>query len=81
MVWVVVDQLIKSAYFIPVKSICSLDKLTELYVKEVVRVHGVAKSIVSVSDSRFTSKFWKSLWSALGTKLKFSIAFYPQTDG
>ena len=52
-----------------------------MYVQHVVRLHGVPKSIVSDRDTRFTSKFWKSLQDALGTRLKFSSAFHPQTDG
>ena len=59
----------------------SLDKLAEIYVNEIVRLHGVPVSIVSDRDLQFTSRFWGSLQKALGTKLNFSIAFHPQTDG
>ncbi|KAG8490322.1 hypothetical protein CXB51_015498 [Gossypium anomalum] len=80
-VWVVVDRLTKSAHFIPVRTDYSLDKLAELYIAEIVRLHGVAMSIISDRDLRFTSRFWKKLQEALGTKLNFSTAFHPQTDG
>ena len=80
-IWVIVDRLTKSAHFLPVNNTDSLGKLTRLYVKEIVRLHGVPKSIVSDRDPRFTSHFWKSLQAALGTKLKFSTAYHPQTDG
>ena len=80
-VWVIVDRLTKSAHFLPVKVSYSLDKLTEIYIREVVRLHGVPFSIVSDRDPRFTSRFWPSLQYALGTKLRFSTAFHPQTDG
>ena len=80
-IWVIVDRLTKSAHFLPVNNTDSLGKLTRLYVKEIVRLHGIPKSIVSDRDLRFTSQFWKSLQAALGTKLKFSTAYHPQTDG
>ncbi|KAK5785564.1 hypothetical protein PVK06_040160 [Gossypium arboreum] len=80
-IWVVVDRLTKSAHFIPVRTDFSMDKLAELYVSQIVRLHGVPISIVSDRDPRFTSRFWKKLQEALGTKLHFSTAFHPQTDG
>ncbi|KZV38151.1 hypothetical protein F511_41907 [Dorcoceras hygrometricum] len=58
-----------------------LNKYAELYVKEIVRLHGIPSSIVSDRDPRFTSRFWISLPKALGTKLTFSTAFHPQTYG
>ncbi|KAA3487675.1 DNA/RNA polymerases superfamily protein [Gossypium australe] len=79
--WVVVDRLTKSANFIPVWVDYSLDKLADLYVIEIVRLHGVPLSSISDRDQRFTSRFWKKLQEALGTKLSFSTAFHPQTDG
>ncbi|RVW46416.1 hypothetical protein CK203_081708 [Vitis vinifera] len=57
------------------------DRLASLYVKEIVRMHGVPVSIVSDRDLCFTSRFWHSLQKALSTKLSFSTAFHPQTDG
>ena len=60
-VWVVVDQLTKSAHFLPVKTDYSLDKLAELYIKEIVRLHEIPISIISDRDSRFTSRFWGKL--------------------
>ncbi|KAK5825523.1 hypothetical protein PVK06_020365 [Gossypium arboreum] len=80
-IWVVVDRLTKLAHFIPVRTDFSMDKLAELYVSQIVRLHGVPISIVSDRDPRFTSRFWKKLQEALGTKLHFSTAFHPQTDG
>ncbi|KAL0448767.1 UNVERIFIED_CONTAM: Transposon Ty3-I Gag-Pol polyprotein [Sesamum latifolium] len=80
-VWVIVDRLTKSAHFLPIYQNDSLDKLAELYISEIVRLHGIPTSIVFDRDPRFTSHFWGSLHKALGTKLHFSTAFHPQTDG
>jgi hypothetical protein len=80
-IWVVVDRLTKSAHFIPMKTTNSTQELVPLYMKEVIRLHGVPKSIVSDRDSKFVSRFWQSLQSALGTQLSLSTAFHPQSDG
>ena len=80
-VWVVVDRLTKSSHFLPVRTDYSLDKLVELYIKEIVRLHGILISIISNRDPRFTSRFWGKLQEALGTRLNLSTTFHPQTDG
>ena len=80
-VWVIVDRLTKSAHFLPIKWGITLEQLARKYIDEIVRLHGVPLSIVSDRDPRFTSRFWESLQAALGTKLSFSTAFHPQTDG
>jgi len=59
----------------------SLNKLAELYVREIARPHGVPTSIVSDRDPRFTLRFWQSLQKALGTQLRMSSAYHPLTDG
>ncbi|CAH9116233.1 unnamed protein product [Cuscuta epithymum] len=80
-VWVVVDRLTKSAHFLPINITYPLERLAKLYTEEIVRLHGVPISIVSDRDPRFTSRFWPKFQASLGTKLKFSTAFHPQTDG
>ncbi|GJR57332.1 putative reverse transcriptase domain-containing protein [Tanacetum coccineum] len=80
-IWVIVDQLTKSAHFLPMKKTDSMEKLTQLYLKEVVCRHGVPLSIISDCDSRFASGFWRSLPNALGTNLNMSTAYHPKTDG
>ncbi|KAA3477814.1 DNA/RNA polymerases superfamily protein [Gossypium australe] len=79
--WVIVDRLTKSTHFISVRVDYSLQKLSKLYVAEIVRLLGVPVSIISGRDPRFTSRFWKVLHQVLGTRLDFSTAFHPQTDG
>ena len=59
----------------------SLDRLADLYINEIVRLHGVPKEIISDRDSRFLSRFWRRLQESIGTKVKFSTAYHPQTDG
>ena len=80
-VWVVVDRLTKSAYFLLVRTDYSLDKLAELYIREIVQLHGIPISNISDRDPRVSSRFWGKLQEALGTRLNFSTAFHLQTDG
>ena len=80
-IWVIVDRLTKSAHFIPVKVTYNAEKLAKIYISEIVRLHGVPLSIISDRGTQFTSKFWKTLHAALGTRLDLSTAFHPQTDG
>ena len=75
------DRLTKLAHFLPVRTDYSLDKLEELYIKEIARLHGIPISIFSDRDPRFTSRFWEKLQEALGTRLNFSTSFHPHTDG
>ena len=60
-IWVIVDQLKKSAHFLPMKVSFSMDWLASLYIKKIVRIHGVPVSIVSDKDPHLTSRFWNSL--------------------
>ncbi|KAK7264749.1 hypothetical protein RJT34_32359 [Clitoria ternatea] len=80
-IWVIVDRLTKSAHFIPINIRYSIEKLAKLYIEEIVRLHGIPSSIISDRDPRFTSQFWKSLHKAMGTRLRLSSAYHPQTDG
>jgi hypothetical protein len=80
-IWVLVDRLTKSAHFLAIKETDKVETLSKLYIKEIVARHGIPISIISDRDSRFTSKFWKSLQTALGTQLDMSTAYHPQTDG
>ncbi|GKD91134.1 putative reverse transcriptase domain-containing protein [Tanacetum coccineum] len=80
-IWVIVDRLTKSAHFLPMKKTDSMEKLTRLYLEEIVCSHGVPVLIILDRDSHFTFNFWRSLQKALGTNLDMSTAYRPQTDG
>ncbi|GKG16578.1 putative reverse transcriptase domain-containing protein, partial [Tanacetum coccineum] len=80
-IWVIFDQLTKSAHFLAIKENDSMEKLTRQYLKEVVSRHRVPVSIISDRNGRFTSHFWQSLTKDLGTRLDMSTAYHPQTDG
>ncbi|KAJ9564288.1 hypothetical protein OSB04_000254 [Centaurea solstitialis] len=80
-IWVVVDRLTKSAHFIAIREASSSEVLADIYVREIVARHGVPVTVISDRDVRFTSRFWSRFHKELGTKLQFSTAFHPQTDG
>ena len=80
-IWVIVDRLTKSAHFIAIKESSSAEKLAEIFVRQIVSLHGIPVSIISDRDTRFTSRFWQKFQEELGTRLHFSTAFHPQTDG
>ena len=72
-IWEIVDRLTRSTHFLAIRVDFSLERLA--------RLHGAPVSIVSDRDRRFVSQFWESMHKAMGTNLKFSTAFQPQTDG
>ena len=78
---VVVDRFSKMAHFLPCSKTSNASKIAKPYFDEIVKLYGLPKTIVSDRDVRFMSYFWKTLWHLVGTKLKFFIAFHPQTDG
>ena len=76
-VWVIVDRLTKSSHFLAVRMTFTLEEFCRLYIREIVRLHGVPMSIVSDRDLRFTTHFWKSFQKAMGTQLMMSTTFHP----
>nr|GEZ10397.1 retrotransposable element Tf2 [Tanacetum cinerariifolium] len=63
-IWFIVDRLTKSAHFLPMKKTDSMEKLTRLYLKEIVCRHDVPVSIISDRDSHFTSSYHPSIKAA-----------------
>ena len=80
-VWVIVDRLTKSVHFLAVRMTFTLEEFYRLYIREIIRLHGVPVSIVSDRDPRFTVHFWKSFQKDMGTRLAMSTTFQSQTDG
>jgi hypothetical protein len=80
-IMVVIDKLSKFAHFIPVKSTFKAINILEIFMKEIFRLHGIPKMVISDRDVKFTSSFWKELFVGINTNLNFSTSYHPQTDG
>ena len=78
---VVIDKISKSAHFIPIKSTFKYINIVEIFMKEICRLHGIPKMVISDRDIKFTSAFWKELFAGLNTNLNFSMSYHPQMDG
>jgi len=78
---VFVDKLTKMVHYAATTTTVSAPQLASIFMREVVRLHGVPESILSDRDPRFTSHFWRAFWAQLGTTLTMSTAYHPQTDG
>lgn len=80
-IFVVVDRLSKFGYFIPLKAAFSSVTVAEAFINNVVKLHGVPKSIISDRDRTFLSHFWRHLFQSMGTTLSRTSAYHPQSDG
>ena len=80
-IFIVIDRLSKVAHFLPVRESITASQLADLYISRIVSLHGVPLEINSDRGSLFTSHFWESFQTAMGTHLSFSTAFHPQSSG
>jgi hypothetical protein len=80
-IWVIVDRLTKTAHFLPIHTTYNAKKYAEIYLDQIVRLHGIPKTIISNRGAQFVARFWEQFQQTLGTKLIRSSAYHPQTDG
>jgi transposase InsO family protein len=80
-IWVIVDRLTKTAHFLPVHTTYNAKTYAEIYLDQIIHLHGMPKTIISDHGVQFIALFWEQLQYALGTKLIQSSAYHPQTDG
>ena len=79
-IFVVVEKFSKATHFIPVKQTYKTVHIVDIFLKDIFRLQGIPKVVISDRDTKFTINFWISLFSGLDTWLKFSTAYRPQTE-
>jgi transposase InsO family protein len=77
---VVVEKLKKATHFVPVKTTHTIANIAEIFMKEIARLHGIPRTIVSDRDTKFNSNFWRGLLKGFGTNLNFITTYHPQID-
>jgi hypothetical protein len=80
-IMVVVNKLTKETHLIPIKTTHKATNIAKTCMREVARLHGVPKAIVSDKDPKFTSNFWKGLFKGFGTNLNLSTTYHPESYG
>jgi hypothetical protein len=78
---VIVDRFSKMIHLIPTTTALSSLRLAEIYKKEIWRIHGIPRRIISDKGPQFASKFMKELCNTLGIERNLSMAYHPQMDG
>jgi len=77
----VVENLTNTTHFIAIKFTHKTYDIKNIFMKEIFRLHGLPKAIISDRDIKFTSNLWKGFFKYLGTQLNFSMTYNPQTYG
>jgi hypothetical protein len=77
-IMVVVEKLTKVTHFVPVKTTHTVANIAEIFMKEIARLHGIPRTIVSNRDTKFTSNLWRGLFKGFGTNLNFSTTYHPR---
>jgi hypothetical protein len=80
-IMVVVDKLTKDVHFVLVKMTHTTTNIAEIYMREISKLHGIPKTIVSDKDTNFTSNLWRGLFKRFGTNMNFSISYHPHSYG
>jgi hypothetical protein len=80
-IWVIMDRFTKTAHFLPVHTTHRTEKYAEIYIDQIVHLHGIPRTIVSDRGAPFVARFWEQLHESLGTHVIRSSAYHPQTDG
>jgi len=80
-IFVVVDEFSKMEHFIPCHKTRDFTHIANLFFKEIMRLHGLSRSIVSDKDTKFVGHFWRALWKKMGKNLSYSSTYHLETDG
>jgi transposase InsO family protein len=80
-VLVVIDKFSKEGHLIPTTQHANAKSTAKLLIDHVVRLHGIPEAIISDRGTQFTAKLFRKVWEQLGTELRFSTAYHPQSDG
>ena len=78
---IVVDRATKMVHLIPCKKTTSASEAARLYWQHVVKLHGVPRAIHTDRGAQFIGRWWREIWTLLGTKLRYGTAYRPQSQG